>query len=89
MAAKWEYKIIMRNRAVEGAAFGGLKMGDWEVTEDGKSIGKAVDMNAKCTGWGNDGWELVSLAPRSTFPGQAGTLAGITTEETWVFKRSK
>ena len=87
--SKWDYKIISRSRNVEGAAFGGLKMGDWEVKDDDKVIGKGVDMTAKCKELGSAGWELVSMASRSTFPGQAGTLAGITTEETWIFKMAK
>ena len=89
MAQNWDYKHVLRTRMVEGAAFGGLKMGEWEVFEDGKSLGKSVEILAKCKALGNDGCELVSVTSRSSFPGQAGTLAGVTTEESWIFKMAK
>lgn len=89
MAQKWDYKHFLRSRNVVGTMLGGLKMDEWDVAEDGKSIGKGVDILAKSKELGNQGWELVSVTSRSTFPGQAGTLAGVTTEELWVFKLLK
>lgn len=34
---------------------------------------------------GNDGWELITVSPAS---GDLGA-AGVTTQETWIFKRPK
>ncbi|MBL0316721.1 MAG: hypothetical protein IPP69_13540 [Flavobacteriales bacterium] len=45
---------------------------------------------------GEEGWELVSVVPRSSFSGQfgpggtlSGDFAGFTTEELYIFKREK
>lgn len=87
MPQKWEYKFVLRTRGVGG--FGHTNVGDWEVFEDGKSLGK-IDTSVVSQRLGENGWELVSVSPRSSqaLCGSEST-AGITSEELWVFKRPK
>lgn len=69
---KWEYKWVFRSR---GGKYN-KGMDDWNV-----------DVTAVLPRFGDEGWELVSVVPRSSYPGDQW--AGITSEELWVFKRPK
>jgi hypothetical protein len=85
---KWEYYTLVRERAwepVKGMNY--AKAGKWNVGID--------DTLAEL---GDQGWELVSVASRSSYLGAptgaaAGTAspdyAGFTSSEIWVFKRPK
>jgi hypothetical protein len=75
----WEYKFILRD--------GGP--GNWVAwREDGKELPKPVDMIVKSHELGSQGWELVTVTPRSS-PVGPNNPSGGTVEELWVFKRSK
>jgi hypothetical protein len=68
---KWEYRVFHRQRQIAG----GLVTG-W----DENVVGQLPQL-------GEDGWELVTILPRSSIGSDAA--AGITTDELWVFKRPK
>ena len=75
----WEYKFILR----EGGP------GNWAAwREDGKDIPKPVDMIVRSQELRGQGWELVTVTPRSGSVGVNGTGGG-TVEELWVFKRPR
>ena len=90
---KWEYKHFRRTRGYLACEKGeGLlarseafhRAGSWS----GENIGETL------TQLGEEGWELVSVVPRSTFLGGTGATtshdyAGFTNEELWIFKRPK
>jgi hypothetical protein len=81
---KWEYKFVNRLRntdVVRGIA--DCLGSDW--TSD--IVKTTVEL-------GDQGWELVSFAPRSSFVGASNDprtegAAWFNTEELWVFKRPK
>lgn len=80
---KWEYKAILCQRS----GFGGVV---WQVTDasNGKSLGKLKDLDIAelLNKLGEEGWDLVSVAPRSSHSHDA---AGVTSDEFWIFKRAK
>lgn len=67
----WEYKVLHRTRGVQA---GGV--GKW----DSNVVGQLPDL-------GDQGWELVSVVPRSSTPGSAS--GGVVSDELWIFKRPK
>jgi hypothetical protein len=85
---KWEYKTILRSRGWgPDPQLGNKAMwmvaGSWDVGLD--------DLLEQL---GNEGWELVSVSPRSSYLGGAtgnGGLdyAGYTSQELWIFKRQE
>jgi hypothetical protein len=72
---RWEYKTIVRSRVVDYRG-----TGEWNI-----------DISPKLVELGNQGWELVTVAPRSDNAHSATNnqinYAGITTTDVWVFKR--
>jgi hypothetical protein len=71
---KWEYKTLLFSRVLEpGALGGGYSPGQWSSTGDLNSLG-------------NDGWELVGMAPVAAFDKDS---AGWTNQVQFVFKRPK
>ena len=95
----WEYKTIHRSRGFAAAEENLQRAGEWDSwAEDGKRLPTPVDITAKLTQLGVQGWELVSVTPRSSLlgghessdeGGVSADYAGFTTDETWVFKRLK
>jgi len=91
---KWEYLLLVRQRSfeiVKGKPW--YYAGGW-VNDIGDKryddIGKLLET------LGNEGWELVSVSPRSSYAGgttvqvnQTDDYAGFTDTELWVFKRPK
>lgn len=69
---RWEYRVFHRQRTVAAG----------EVTSgwDENIVGMLPEL-------GDEGWELVTVLPRSSSGG--ATNAGMTTDELWVFKRPK
>lgn len=75
---KWEYKVLMRARAVAEANTSGWRAGtDWDPAD-------FLDQLPKL---GLEGWELVAVTPRSGLAHSTQPVAGLTTQEIWVFKR--
>jgi hypothetical protein len=74
---KWEYKIVHRIRRWEfDKARDAYRLTDWDIS-----------LAEMLPALGDEGWELVALAPRSAHYGAES--AGTTTEDIWVFKRPK
>jgi hypothetical protein len=83
---RWEYKFVLRGREFashDKYMFGPTK---WSIADMEKAVAEL----------GDEGWELVSVTPRSDLTRAAGAssivpaeLAGFTTSEIWVFKRPK
>ncbi len=69
---RWEYRVFHRQRTV---AMGEITSG-W----DENVVGMLPEL-------GDEGWELVTVLPRSSSGG--ATDAGVTTDELWIFKRPK
>lgn len=67
----WEYKVVHRARLTQGNG-----VGQWDTG--------IVSMLPEL---GDEGWELIAIAPRSSAPGS--TTSGVTSDEMWVFKRPK
>jgi hypothetical protein len=80
---KWEYKMLYRTRGINRAGRDGFRpVENWNV----------LDMMPKLQSLGLEGWELVSVTPSSDFGGDLSqgvghVVAGLTTTESWVFKR--
>lgn len=86
---KWEYKALLRMRNIEpqeNKQSYYLTVSDWNV-----------DLQTELPKLGAEGWELVSVVPRSS-SGSWGAngpntnpwypiTGGVTDEELWVFKR--
>jgi hypothetical protein len=92
----WEYKIIVWSREwkesqkkypydIHRSVFIGCQWCLGEMSQNLNDLGK-------------EGWELVSISPRSSFLGGhentdvktiTNDFAGFTSEEVWVFKRPK
>ena len=70
---KWEYKTILRDRGL-------VKVKDMYAVGDWK-----LDIGDELSALGKQGWELVTVEPRSSTTGMM--YAGVTTEDLWVFKR--
>ena len=100
---KWEYLHINKSRGFDdrkkGESF--QRATDWVnkiFTTDGErkiAHNDMIDLTAKL---GDEGWELVAIAPRSNilgghdsaaYAGVYSDFAGYTTQEVWVFKRPK
>jgi hypothetical protein len=86
---KWEYLTITRSRSFEYIKKTDIcQATDWDE-----------DIPAKLPKLGEEGWELVSVSPRSGILGGIHTsggapsldydFAGFTSAEQWVFKRPK
>jgi Domain of unknown function (DUF4177) len=88
---KWEYKVVLRMRGAKEAN------SEYKVADPWN-----IDIENELPKLGEEGWELVSISPRSNrFGGHHATrgitpphhegwdYAGFTTEEEWVFKRPK
>jgi hypothetical protein len=69
---KWEYKALARGRGYKGGFSNDAR--DWN-----KKIIEALPS------LGENGWELVSVVPRSSLTGES--VAGFTSDELWIFKR--
>jgi hypothetical protein len=83
---KWEYKWVLRSRGLEAYK---TKLVNGSTAWDKKLEDFMIEA-------GEEGWELVSVVPRSSFSGQfgpgsgmSGDFAGFTTEEVYIFKREK
>ncbi len=95
----WEYKTILRSRGFAAGEENLQRAAEWSSwAEDKKPLPTPVDITAKLTQLGEQGWELVSVTPRSSLlgghessdeGGVSADYAGFTTDETWVFKRLK
>jgi hypothetical protein len=82
---RWEYKFVVRAREFashDQYMFAPTKWG--------------IEMEQTAAELGDEGWELVSVTPRSDLTRASGAssrvpaeLAGFTTTELWVFKRPK
>jgi len=86
----WEYKTIVRARTfpIGNSVNASVPANDWSLWfEDGKQFPTPDDPLAKINQLGDQGWELISITPRSSLA--ADWIAGSTTDETWVFKRPK
>ncbi len=71
---EWEYRWMLRTRGAK-APIRGAQAKPWNTELDWLNT------------WGEEGWELVAVVPRS---GQGSDAwAGFTNEELWVFKRPK
>jgi hypothetical protein len=91
MTEKWEYKLLqgVRKPIVEDdQPDGSIYNYENELTwsEDGKRLENPIDIYTLSNNLGLQGWELVTILPRSL----ARTIAtkGTTTEEVWVYKRT-
>jgi hypothetical protein len=71
---KWEYRWLLETRGANSIIEGGLGK-QWNG-----------DMNL-IVQWGEEGWELVSVVPRSGVGGE--NWSGFTNEQLWIFKRPK
>lgn len=79
----WEYKTLFRERGWEDATKEKPwhEAGPWNIQ----------DWENKLNNLGKEGWELVSISPRSGYvaftAGITSRPNGFTSEELWVFKR--
>jgi hypothetical protein len=88
---KWEYLYILRRRGYEEVPLKNFsKASNW-LNEIFASAGKRPytykDLEDALTNLGEEGWELVSISPRSDTA--SNYTAGFTDSEIWVFKRQK
>ncbi len=83
MRQAWEYKVIVVHRA-------SVDRGGWSSWfEDNKALPGPINAVSKWKELGDQGWELVSVSPRSSETHTSGSYAGYTSElESW-FKRPK
>lgn len=79
----WEYKVIVVHRSSSNG-------GGWSAWfEDDKALPGPVSAVSKWKQLGDQGWELVSVTPRSSETFSSGSYAGYTNQiESW-FKRPK
>lgn len=89
---KWEYLYILRRRLWEKEKLleGWIKAGEWVNTIEsaaGTEEFRYQTLTEALDSLGEQGWELVSIAPQSSYMGQH--TAGFTSDEKWVFKRRK
>jgi hypothetical protein len=96
----WEYKTITRSRGFErvqdsDSPFSFHRAGDWtQWFEDNVELAAPVDVLKRINVLGAQGWELVSVVPRSSMTGAEGHAfspdwAGFTSDDLWVFKRAR
>lgn len=69
---QWEYRVFHRQRTIS--------MGEITSGWDENVVAMLPEL-------GSEGWELVTVLPRSSSGGT--TDAGVTTDELWIFKRLK
>jgi hypothetical protein len=87
---KWEYMTILRFRVWDTDKE--VARAPWQ-----KGVAWNIDIGKKLAELGEQGWELVTVTPRSSYLGGkescvggiALDYAGFTSEELWVFKRQK
>jgi hypothetical protein len=88
---KWEYMFLVRSRGFSTDK--DHPKAPWQVGSNWN-----VDMDKKLAELGDQGWELVTVSPRSSYLGGREVIggggvtldyAGYTSEEVWVFKRPK
>ena len=85
---KWEYKTVRRDRVWQETRSQNNKRAEWLVAAEWD-----VNIQTELTRLGEEGWELVAVAPRSSYlgsyhaDGYSRDMAGFTDQETWVFKR--
>jgi hypothetical protein len=84
---KWEYMTILRTRGWDSDKEN--PKGSWMVGTNWD-----VDIKMKLEELGEQGWELISVIPRSSYLGTrsytgSDDFAGFTSDELWVFKRQK
>jgi hypothetical protein len=98
----WEYKTIFRQRDIDFEERSRYLVKAWGAWyEDDKVLTSPVDMTAKLAQLGSQGWELVTVCPRSdngnSHPqGASGvgdyglySFNGVTTGDVWIFKRPR
>ena len=78
---RWEYKFLYQARGLKAPGVLGS-----EYFRDASSWDPA-NFETKIVNLGKEGWELISVVPRSSFGGTIG--AGFTSDELWIFKRPK
>jgi hypothetical protein len=86
----WEYKSIVRTRGFPtgNSVDAAVAATDWtQWYEDGQPIAAPADPLAKVNQLGAQGWELITITPRSSLA--SNWTAGTTSDETWLFKRPK
>ena len=86
---KWEYRSLIRWRGWKPYGHKSMIYDEFLWLADKWA---PEDFSEKLTEWGNDGWELVAISPRSSHLGKTevntdAQVAGFTNEELWVFKR--
>lgn len=87
MTQKWEYKIVLRTRSV--TATGDYEVNAWKYWDDETPLRSDTDLAGLLAWLGGEGWELVSVMPRSSFATRLASTAGLTTEEVYYFKRPR
>lgn len=87
MTQKWEYKIVVRARGVNRT--GDYEVDAWKYWDDGTPLRSDTDLAGLLAWLGGEGWELVSVMPRSSFATRQAPAAGLTTEEVFYFKRPR
>jgi hypothetical protein len=83
---RWEYKLVVRGREFAPHDDSKFAPTQWNI-----------DIAKTAEDLGNDGWELVTVTPRSDLLRSSGgdansapvEMAGFTSSELWVFKRPK
>jgi hypothetical protein len=78
---KWAYKTVYVRYAWANNSVTGIS----GITIDGTQLTSPPNLADVMNGLGNDGWELVSRAPYSTWVAN-GSFAGLTTGELLTFK---
>jgi hypothetical protein len=77
---KWEYKTVGQGRGWDNQSATFLRATQWEPKID-------------LTALGEEGWELVSVVASSSVAGGSARstmdMAGLTTQQLWVFKRPR
>ncbi len=71
---RWEYKVLQRTRKVNDAIVLNMGVTEWDV-----------DVLQLLPQLGREGWELVAVSTLADKPYHHS--AGVTTSESWVFKR--
>ena len=85
----WEYKTIYRSRGYREIERNAKVQwaDDWALYDsDGTKLSTNNIVKAS-NEFGKEGWDLVAISPRSGMISPFGSVAGFTSEETWVFKR--
>lgn len=89
----WEYKTLLRHREFDRNVQDTLSVAyhreasNWSTCAEDDKLIECPKLPDKLAQLGDQGWELVSVTPRSS-AGLNG-YEGATTEDIWVFKRRK